>query len=378
MNFKKMIAILLAAIMLLGCLAGCSKPADSVPVDQQAEQPEKEQDTQTESEGPEGPDAPAEDTVTITDDSGQTLTIAQPIEKVVLLDTGPFEVMDAFGKLDLVAGNHQSIAENELYAEISDLPVVATHSEINYEMIAELQPQVVLSSVRAHGVVTDDENLSGFDIKDIKLNLRNPDTMRGDITMLGEVFDCQDKAAEIVAFYDKWENFISDRVGQLTDEERVKVFVEYHSGSFKTGAPDSRFYSQVVLAGGINIAKDLTVGDEPEVSAEWVAEMNPDVIIREASGLGYNATSTDAAKEIYDELISRDGLSMTKAVQDGNVHLVGVDVYSRPGYIVGTCYLAKWFYPELFEDFDPADVLEEYFELFHPGKELKGVWVYDE
>ena len=122
----------------------------------------------------------------------------------------------------------------------------------------------------------------------------------------------------------------------------------------------------------------MTVGDEPEVSAEWCAEKNPDIIIREASGMGYMAENTAAAKEIYDELMSREGLSMTTAVQTGNVHLIAGDAYSRPGYIVGVCYMAKWFYPELFKDFDPEDVLKEYFELFHPGKEVKGVWTYDE
>lgn len=394
MKMKQLIAFLLAVLMLFGCLSGCAKKADepaeeTVAIEEPteeavtAEEPAAEEAEEEPDEEPaeeEAAEEPAEEenSVTITDDSGRMMTIDLPVEKVVILDTSPFEVLCAFDKLDVVAGNHQATEGNDLYDALSGLPTVATHSEINYEMLAELQPQVVLSSVRAHGVVTEQENLSGFDIEDVKLNLRNPDTMRSDVKLMGQIFECEDKAAEIIAFYDKWENFITERVGGLSDEERVKVFVEYHSGNYKTGAPDSRFYSQVVLAGGINIAQDLTVGEEPEVSAEWVAEMNPDVIIREASGMGYTAENTDAAKEIYDELMSREGLSMTNAVQNKNVHLVSVDAYSRPGYIIGVCYMAKWFYPEAFEDFNPEDVLQEYFELFHPGKEVKGIWTYDE
>lgn len=56
------------------------------------------------------------------------------------------------------------------------------------------------------------------------------------------------------------------------------------------------------MPGGINIAEELTSGEEPEVSAEWIAEMDPDIIVREASGMGYMAENTDKAKEIYDEL----------------------------------------------------------------------------
>lgn len=340
MNCKRTLSALAALVLAASTLAGC------------AAQPQA-------SASP----APNGRSITVTDASGQTLTVALPVERTLLLDTGPFQVLDAFGKLGLVVGSHQAIADDPLYAELASLPVVATYSEVNYEKLAQLQPQVVVSSVQAHGVVTDDENLSGFDIRDVKVNLRNPDTMRGDIAVLGKVFDSEDKAAQLIAFYDKWERFIAEREKGLSDAERVKVFVEYHAGSFKTGAPGSRFYQQVVLAGGVNLARDLAVGSEPEVSAEWVVRQDPDVIIREASGLGYSATSPDAAQAIYRELTGRAGLAATRAVQDRNVHLVSVDLYSRPGYIVGVCYMAKWFYPALFEDFDPETVLREYFAL---------------
>ncbi len=386
---KKLISLLLAAIMLLGCLSACAgkeKPTEdtanaasqqeNAPSGESAEDAAAEEAEKTDDVS--GEESVEEKTVTVTDDSGRELTISLPIEKLVVLDSSPFELLSAFGKLDLVLANIQATEGNPLYDALDGLPTVATHAEINYELLAELQPQVVLSSVRAHGVVTDQEYLSGFDIKDVKLNLRVPETMRGGVRVMGQLFSCEDKAQEIVAFYDKWENFIAERVGGLTDEQRVKVFLEYHAGSYKTGAPSSRFYSQVVLAGGINIAKDLTVGEEPEVSAEWVAEMNPDVIIKEVTGLGYRSENADKAKEAYDELISREGLSMTKAVQNKNVHVISSDIYSRPAYIVGVCYLAKWFYPDLFEDFDPDTVLEEYFALFHPGKAVGGIWTYDE
>lgn len=96
------------------------------------------------------------------------------------------------------------------------------------------------------------------------------------------------------------------------------------------GEKPPRFYSQVVLAGGINIAEELTSSEEPEVSAEWIVEMDPDIIVREASGMGYMAENTDKAKEIYDELVGRGGLAMTKAVQNKNVHIVCVFIRKPP------------------------------------------------
>ncbi|MDR2485792.1 MAG: ABC transporter substrate-binding protein [Treponema sp.] len=316
------------------------------------------------------------DTITITDSAGRAITLRRPVGRVVLLDTGPFEIFSAFGILDRVVGNHHSLQGNPLYPELAGLPTVATNSEINFELLAELQPQAVISSVRAHGVITDEESLAGFDIKDIKLNLRNTDLMKEEITLLGTIFDKEEKAREIVAFYNKYENLIAGRIKTIPEDQRVTVFVEYHAGDFKTGAPRSRFYQQIILAGAYNIASNLT--EEPQVDPEWVAEMNPDFFIREASGFGYTVTDTAGAKAIFEEIKKREALQTVKAIKNNNVYLISVDIYSRPGYIVGVSYLAKWFYPELFKDLDPEQVHKEYMSLFHPGREFRGLWTYHE
>jgi iron complex transport system substrate-binding protein len=319
---------------------------------------------------------PGDDRITITDAAGRVLGIRRPVERVVILDTGPFEVLAALGVLDRVVGNHQSLNGSPLYPELAGLPVVATNSEINFELLAELQPQVVISSVRAHGVVSDEEILSGFDITDIKLNLRNPDLMKEEILLLGRVFDREEKAGELAAFYDRYETLIGSRVRNIPDRERPRVFVEYHAGDFKTGGPNSRFYQQVILAGGNNIAADLI--EEPQVDPEWVAEMNPDFFIREASGFGYAVDNTNNAQSIYREIKSRKALENTGAIQNNRLYMLSVDIYSRPGYIVGVSYLAKWFYPQLFADLNPEQVHREYMELYHPGMAFKGLWTYHE
>lgn len=327
-------------------------------------------------------EAPAEEaaagSVTVTDDSGQELTIDLPVESVVPTDSGPFTVLAAFDKLGIVTGTHQSVVDDPLFAQLQDKPVIASWSEINYEMLAELAPQVVISSMESHGYISENENLKSFDIKDVKVDLRNPDKMRNDITLLGQIFQSEEKAEEINAFYDKWQNFVDEREADLKDEDRVRVFLEYHGGPFNTGTVGSAWYSQIACAGGINIVdedmgtKETTI----EVSPEFVAEANPDVIIKEDSNLKYTLDDTAQAAADYEELLSRDGYSSTDAVKNGRVYMVGNDIFSRPGYIVGVCYLAKWFYPDLFEDFDPAEVYEEYMNIFFPGAEVKGIMTY--
>ena len=316
------------------------------------------------------------DGVTITDSSGQELTIPLPVERVAVLDRGTADVMRALGVLDTLVGSHESMSGDPFWPEIQEVPIVATYSEVSFEALAEVEPQVVVSSVRAHGVVTENELLNAFDIADIKLSLRNPELIKDEVALLGKIFQREDRAQELIDFYTHYEDLIAGRIAGVPEAERARVFVEYHAGEYHTGGPGSRFYEQVVLAGGLNVAADIA--GEIQVDAEWVAEQNPDVIIREAGSPagGYEVTDTAAAEELRDEIMKRPVIDSTQAVSNVRVYLLPIDIYSRPGYIVGVAYMAKWLYPDLFEDLDPVAVHRHYLDEFHGGLEYRGVWGY--
>jgi iron complex transport system substrate-binding protein len=78
----------------------------------------------------------------------------------------------------------------------------------------------------------------------------------------------------------------------------------------------------------------------------------------------------------YDDFKARPGLAGVTAVKDDNIIMMGIDILSRPGYIVGVCYLAKELYPELFADLDPAAVQQEWYDIAFQGADVSGVWIY--
>lgn len=363
-------AVVLAALVLAACGGGQSAtgpagadPAGTDPAGTTGTSP---------GEQPE----PTGETITVTDSAGRTVEIALPVERIAILDSGTADVLRALGALDRLVGSHQAVADDPFFAEIADVTPVATHSEISFEALAEVQPDLVISSVRAHGVVTDNEVLSGLDIVDLKLSLRRPELMKEEVALLGRILQAEERADELIDFYEHWEAFVADRVGDLADDERRRVFVEYHSGDYATGGPGSRFYEQVVLAGGINLSADID--GEVQVDAEWVVQQDPDVFLREMSAtiLGYHVTSTAQAEQLHDEIVSRPVIDATTAVRNGDVYLLPTNIYSRPAYVIGVLYLAKWLYPDRFEDLDPEAVHREYIETFHPGITYQGIWAY--
>ncbi|WP_252187461.1 ABC transporter substrate-binding protein [Anaeromonas gelatinilytica] len=176
---------------------------------------------------------------------------------------------------------------------LDNVSVVASYFDTNYEAVAESKTQVPLCSNTVHGNVSVSEQLDGFGIKSIALDLRTPSHMRDDFRLLGKVFQCENKAQKIIDFYDKYEKLISEHIKDVPEADRPTMFFEMHSGPFSTGLADSPFYEQVALAGGRNVAANIdnTLAETTEVSAEWLAEQNPDYILCESIGLGYTATS---------------------------------------------------------------------------------------
>lgn len=323
---------------------------------------------------------PSGRTITVQDDTRRSVTIPLPVQRVAVLDSGLGTVLSALNVLDRVVGNHQAL-QNSLFAKIANVPIIATYAEINYEALVQAEPNLVLAATSHHGYVSDSDHLDEFGIQFIALDLRTPSRMRNDVMILGQVFEQEAQAQRIIDFYDKYQKILDDRLGNVPESSRPKVFFEMHAGAYHTGSPESQFYQQIELAGGVNIARGLAdnpLADDTEVSAEWVIERNPDYIIREVSSLGYTARDRNAVKAVYDETVARSGLANTNAVRQGNVFLIGNDIISRPGYIVGVCYLAKEFFPNLFNDLDPDTVLREWFSIAYPGMGVEGIWVYSE
>ena len=121
-----------------------------------------------------------------------------------------------------------------------------------------------------------------------------------------------------------------------------------------------------------------------------MADRKPVIIIKLASwkvgGYGVDANDTVELKEAREEIMSRDILQNVPAVKDKKVYIITVHLVNF--YPVSGCrdfikvaYMAKWFYPELFEDLDPRAIHQEYLTRFQ-GLDIdlnkKGVFVYPE
>ena len=133
-----------------------------------------------------------------------------------------------------------------------------------------------------------------------------------------------------------------------------------------------------LLAGGYNIASGLSI-PYPEVTPEWILTNNPNVIIKVTTistcRTCYGMKDEAPLKNVRDQIMARPAWDTIEAVKEKKIYVMANEIWTGPRAIVGTSYMAKWFYPELFEDFDPERLHREYMQAFQ-GMEYAGIYVY--
>ena len=312
---------------------------------------------------------------TITDMLGEDVTIYKPIKRIVTGWVDNAEIVRALGARDKLIGIDRYTAKlTVLFPEISKLPPVGYPFQwgMDYEAVLGVNPDAFYpwmwvdfqeSSKRQF-----EEKLPGVTI--ICLNTGEPETYVESVRKLGYLLDKEDEAEELIDFYEENINAIKDKTAGLSEDEKPKVYIET-GGKRQWGA--FRQVCECDAAGGRNIAASLPGPTKwsATVSAEWVADQNPDIIVKTESmygetNMGYGLDDPSEVKAIREEIMNRDVLAERNAVKKGSVYIIDCGhLQIGPGHVIGIAYYAKWFHPKLFEDLDPAAIHQEYIDRFH-------------
>lgn len=313
--------------------------------------------------------------VTIKDSAGRVVTVSQPVERIVSLNSDSAEAIRMLNAENRIVGITKYIKNENYWGKIVKKPVVGGCFSPNYEKIADLNPDVVISY--AKWAEDLEEKLAPFGIKVIRLDFYKSKTVKEEILELGKILGKKKRAREFVGWLNEHEKQVKEKVKEIKPKTKVRAYIEGYR-KWESSGPGSGWHQQVTMAGALNIAENLGTA-YPEVSAEWVAKKNPDVIVKAVSSrekaFGYSFNSVAKAEALRDQIANRKGLSTVKAVKNGEIYLLSGDVFSSIKYVVGTEYFAKNFYPEKCKDLHPKKTLNEYLRRFQ-GVEPKGVWAY--
>ena len=302
--------------------------------------------------------------LTIVDSAERTVTVKKPIITIVFLSHTSTEAIKSVGAEDRVVGVEQSVVDKKVFfPELSNLPVVKSGSTPDYEQILDLKPDIVV----AYGFSTSKyaDKLEPH-ITVVGLNFYKPKTMTEEVRKLGYLLGKNDEADEFIDFYEGYVDEINVRIEELSEDDKLRVYLE--GGSDYTSVGEGSGGNDLcIMAGGINIAAELP-GAYPKIDPEWVIEQNPPIMVKTVNHhnvvSGYEVDDLAEIEIRRDAFMNRPGWMHIAAVENGRVYMISDSVYTKPAFFVGIAYMAKWFYPELFEDLDPKEIHQQYLTEF--------------
>jgi iron complex transport system substrate-binding protein len=304
--------------------------------------------------------------ISVIDESGKTVTIKEPLKRIVVCHAMFAEVMKSLGADDKIVGI-PTYMENytTFYPVLSKLPTVGGASTPDSEAIVSLKPDLVIVFGNwAKNLETDLKGVSPV----LRLTYRPFSTTDQDIMILGYIVGKNKEANELIDFYQKPLAQIKDRVSSLAEEKKPRVYLEY--SDYRTQSEGSGTHEMLLMAGARNIASGLNTDPSgaPFVDPEWVIKENPEIIMRRAlkadASCGYDEDNTTQMKALSEKILSRPELANITAVKDRRVFCFSTDISTGLSYWLGIVYMAKILHPDLFQGMDPVAIHQEYLTRF--------------
>lgn len=318
---KRRFASLLAFFMaFMFILAGCGNATDN-------ETESKKSETSTKSAFP----------VTVTDGTGEEITIEDKPERIVSLLPSNTETAYALGLENEIVG----VSDYDNYPESVSEKTKLGGIEINVEKLLELNPDLALLS--ASQGVNDKDTIkqlqsAGIDV----VVVPDANSIEGayeTIELIAKSTGKQAKGEEIITGMKEEVAAIKEKAADVKETKKVWIEVSASPDLYTTGS--GTFMDEMLkIIGAENISADQE--GWVTMSEETVIERNPDVII---TTYGYYVDNPE--EQIY----TRSGWTEVNAVKNKEVYDVNSDTVTRPGprLIDGLKEIAEAVYPDIYK-----------------------------
>ncbi|WP_104657131.1 cobalamin-binding protein [Ralstonia insidiosa] len=260
--------------------------------------------------------APALAAISVTDDTGATVTLQHPAQRIVSLAPHATELLFAAGGGARIVG---TVAYSDYPPAARDIPHVGDNRALDLERIAALKPDLVV--VWRHG--NAQKQIDRLRALGIPLFFSEPHHM-GDIPRsieaLGTLLDTRASAHDAAQQFRQQVDTLRNR---YASKPPVQVFYQVWEQPLMTLNGQHIFTDMLALCGGRNIfaGEPLLV---PTVSPEAVIAANPEVLLTASMG------ATQGSRPI-DTLDGWKRWPQLLAVQRGNLFSINGDLINRFG-----------------------------------------------
>ncbi|MEA1985725.1 MAG: cobalamin-binding protein [Euryarchaeota archaeon] len=255
---------------------------------------------------------PVEYPLTITDNFNYTVIIDEKPQRIVSTMKSNTELLFAVGAGDDVVGGTM---HDDYPPEVENLTRVGGYTNLNYESIVDLEPDLVLAEEGNGEEAVNMMKDLGLNV--VVLNAYTIDDIMENIELVGRITDNENNALAITADMRQRIGNVNQMTDGLPDEVRPRVlYIVWDDPMYGAGA-DTYPSDLVHMAGGVNIVK---VDGWPVISLEDTIASNPQIIICSSMG---NRSYT-----IMESINNNEVLAQTDAVKNNRVYAI-----ANPGTI---------------------------------------------
>ena len=299
--------------------------------------------------------------VTVIDQAGREVTVPKGVESIAVSYRVVLRFIISLGDGDKITGVGKS---EDFVDELA--PNVRKAADVgkgvpDLEAVAELEPDVFFHKA------TDPDGLDAVQdlgIPAIGLSFEDPDDMKTALTIMGAVLDRQERADELIDYYECRVGADEKKAGEIENKKSAIVMGSSIGKVADGGMLQSRM---IELAGGISCAADMEATELwPTAGTEQIFTWDPDFIF---------ITGSESAGYTPEDIYRDPAWSELKAVRDRHVYVMPAekDSWEFPGVVsvLGIDYMKSVMYPELLDQKQLQKNIDEFYELSY-GRTFSG------
>ncbi len=281
------------------------------------------------------------ETIEVIDGEGDTIELASPTEKIVVISPSALEIISGLGAMDkVVEVDNYSVTSGDPLAE--GFEGTGDAFGLNVEKIAELNPDLLIAV--SGGPDDDYKRIEELGIEIYRVtNISGIEGVYDEINNIGKLTGFEEEGEEVVKELKKSVDGIYNKVSDLEYESKPEVFYEVWNDPLMSAGVDTFINDLIETAGGINILTEDNITGWPEYSVETLIKKNPDIIIAPVSLAGDTSV-----------ILNDERFSSINAVISGRVYAIPDNPISRPSQnlIKALEMLSKAFHPEIFGEYE--------------------------
>lgn len=339
-GLKKIISVMLAFLMSMTLFIGCSSEAKV-----------KESDNKT---------------IIVEDQLGRKVELKGVANRIISSYYISTSILVSLGVQNKVVGVEAKAKNREMYKKVAkeflDLPAVGTGKEINVEECMKLKPDVVIIPTRLKSFIPQFEKLN---IPVIAIEPETLDGFKSCVELLGKVSGSEERASELLKYYDD----TMDKVQDMTKDIKDKPSVYLSGSSDVLRTCTSKMYQNYIIdvAGGKNVTGNIDEGYWTNISVEQLVDYNPEVMY-----------IVEYAKYNVDDVLNDDRLKGIKAIENKKVYMFPSKLepwdFPTPSSILGVLWILNNLHPEVYstDEFkeDAKGFYKEFYDLDVTDEEI--------